>query len=203
MAEKKVAVVFKRDQAGIDTGQIKLNPIVEAVVPFDQVQGLVDIDYGSMDTAVREKLWPNYGTEDEYHTPLGHVIAFLKRNGLTDYGVLFVEGERPDPAVKKVEAGAVVNKTESDLVADLKVQRIAEVKALAARRLEATDWKVLRHLGQKAAGVTTSMTDAEYQALETERQGVRDLSDQLEAEISAKLKVSTVMAVDVSGLEGS
>ena len=203
MADKRIAVVFKRDQAGIDTGQIKLNPIVEAVVPFDQVPGLVDTDYGSMDTAVQERLWPNYGTGDEYHTPLGHVIAYLKRNGTTDYGVLFVAGERPDPATKKVENGAVVDKVESDLVADLKVQRIAEVKDLAARRLSATDWKVLRHLGQKAAGATTSMTDAEYQALETERQGIRNLSNQLEATISSKIKVSTVMAVDVSALEGS
>ena len=35
--------------------------------------------------------------------------------------------------------------------------------------LESTDWKVLRHLRQKALEVNTSLTEAEYLALEQQR----------------------------------
>jgi len=36
--------------------------------------------------------------------------------------------------------------------------------------LNSTDWKILRHLRQKALAVTTSMTESEYLALEQQRQ---------------------------------
>ncbi len=36
--------------------------------------------------------------------------------------------------------------------------------------LNSTDWKVLRHLRQKALGIPTSLTDAEYIELEQQRQ---------------------------------
>jgi len=41
--------------------------------------------------------------------------------------------------------------------------------------LNATDWKVIRHLGQKALNIATSMTEEEYLALEAERQVKRGL----------------------------
>ena len=37
------------------------------------------------------------------------------------------------------------------------------------KQLENTDWKVLRHIRQKALGVPTSLSDAEYLDLELER----------------------------------
>ena len=36
--------------------------------------------------------------------------------------------------------------------------------------LNSTDWKILRHLRQKALAATTSMTESEYLALEQQRQ---------------------------------
>jgi hypothetical protein len=36
--------------------------------------------------------------------------------------------------------------------------------------LNSTDWKILRHLRQKALNVPTSLTDAQYLALEQQRQ---------------------------------
>lgn len=36
--------------------------------------------------------------------------------------------------------------------------------------LNSTDWKVLRHIRQKALGVPTSLSDSEYIALENQRQ---------------------------------
>jgi hypothetical protein len=39
----------------------------------------------------------------------------------------------------------------------------------ALRYLESTDWKVLRHIRQKALGITTSMSDEEYLEFELSR----------------------------------
>ncbi len=36
--------------------------------------------------------------------------------------------------------------------------------------LNSTDWKVMRHIRQKALGIATSLTDAEYTELEQQRQ---------------------------------
>lgn len=55
------------------------------------------------------------------------------------------------------------------------------VKVEAARRLAATDWKVLRHRDQLDAGEATSLTDEEYAALLTARQAIRAASNEIEA----------------------
>jgi len=44
----------------------------------------------------------------------------------------------------------------------------------ARNNLYNTDWKVIRHLEQVNAGVTTSLTDEEYSALLTERNNYRN-----------------------------
>lgn len=49
------------------------------------------------------------------------------------------------------------------------------IASAALAFLKETDWKVLRHVGQKALGVATSMTEEEYLALEQERQTKRGL----------------------------
>ena len=49
-------------------------------------------------------------------------------------------------------------------------QKEQEVRNAAEREfLNSTDWKVLRHIRQKALGITTTLTDAEYLALEQQR----------------------------------
>lgn len=40
--------------------------------------------------------------------------------------------------------------------------------------LSSTDWKVLRHIREKALGQPTTLSDAEYLALEQERQQAAD-----------------------------
>lgn len=51
----------------------------------------------------------------------------------------------------------------------------ANIKAAKERNisdlefLRTTDWKILRHIRQKALGITTSLTDAEYLNLEQQR----------------------------------
>ncbi|MBU0514216.1 MAG: hypothetical protein KJ621_05535 [Proteobacteria bacterium] len=106
-----------------------------------------------------------------------------------------------DPETQKVVDGQVVDKIESELVAVLKVKRVAEIKVLAHALLSRTDWKRTRHRDQLDAGAATDLTDTEYQDMLAARQDLRDLSTQLEAEVNAKLKVSTIMAVDLSQLE--
>jgi len=48
------------------------------------------------------------------------------------------------------------------------------VNGKARKYLNDTDWKVIRHRDQLAAGATTSLTDTEYQQLLSDRQTVRD-----------------------------
>lgn len=64
---------------------------------------------------------------------------------------------------------------------ELKAAKVAEFTARASVELGATDYKVLRQLGQKTCGIPTSMTFEEYQALEVSRQAVRDKCNDLQA----------------------
>lgn len=48
-------------------------------------------------------------------------------------------------------------------------KQIEIVNAENREFLNSTDWKVLRHIRQKALGVATSMTEVEYLALEQQR----------------------------------
>lgn len=45
-----------------------------------------------------------------------------------------------------------------------------KLNAIEREFLNSTDWQILRHLRQKALGVTTSLTEAQYLALEQQRQ---------------------------------
>lgn len=45
-----------------------------------------------------------------------------------------------------------------------------KLNAVEREFLNSTDWKVLRHLRQKALGIPTSLSDAEYIELEQQRQ---------------------------------
>jgi len=61
---------------------------------------------------------------------------------------------------------------------ELKKEVNNRVEQEAARiSLMDTDWKVARHLEQKAQDIETSLTDAEYDALLIQRQEWRDLID--------------------------
>jgi hypothetical protein len=55
----------------------------------------------------------------------------------------------------------------SNAVLDTREQQAQSVNL--RKQLESTDWKVLRHIRQKALGVPTSLSEAEYLDLELER----------------------------------
>lgn len=48
------------------------------------------------------------------------------------------------------------------------------VNAEAEEFLKNSDWKVLRHIGQQALGLATSLTSQDYQELEQQRQMARE-----------------------------
>jgi hypothetical protein len=52
---------------------------------------------------------------------------------------------------------------------ELSQKEIDKENAVRREFLNSTDWKILRHIRQKALNVTTTLTDAEYLALEQQR----------------------------------
>jgi hypothetical protein len=60
------------------------------------------------------------------------------------------------------------SKSETDKLAALEASKEHQ------RFLTSTDWKVLRHIREKALGIPTSLSDAEYLELEQQRQAAAD-----------------------------
>ena len=64
----------------------------------------------------------------------------------------------------------LVTKTIKSVDASVTAQKAQDLaNAQPLELLRSTDWKVLRHLRQKALGQPTSLTDSEYIALEQQR----------------------------------
>jgi hypothetical protein len=88
-----------------------------------------------------------------------------------------VEAEIPEVPAVYSEAIPARTHREVKLRAEYQIEvvDITEAVALeklsteALRYLESTDWKVLRHIRQKALGITTSMSDEEYLEFELGR----------------------------------
>lgn len=65
----------------------------------------------------------------------------------------------------------VASKTIIPVAGDLAAQKAQELANGQEREfLNSTDWKILRHIRQKALNITTSLSDAEYITLEQQRQ---------------------------------
>jgi hypothetical protein len=89
-----------------------------------------------------------------------HIPAHVSADALAAHG--WHEGDAPEPPALTDE------------------QRMARIVAARDAQLTAIDWQVLRHRDQLAAGETTSMTDADYQALLAHRQHLRDIPQDIE-----------------------
>lgn len=101
-------------------------------------------------------------------------IEALTEEEKESYKVIPSEGE-PYYDFKKTITQYLAPATWSCTIEDITAQYNQEQLNKTSRQfLNDTDWKVLRHIGQKALGVTTSMTEAEYEALEEARQEARD-----------------------------
>jgi len=65
----------------------------------------------------------------------------------------------------------VTSKSVAAIAAGLAAQRATDVANGQEREfLNSTDWKILRHIRQKALNITTSLSDAEYIQLEQQRE---------------------------------
>lgn len=64
----------------------------------------------------------------------------------------------------------VTTKTVQPLNNEVLIQKENQLKnADSLEFLRSTDWKIMRHIRQKALGITTSLSDAEYLQLEQQR----------------------------------
>ena len=65
----------------------------------------------------------------------------------------------------------VASRTVTAVAAGITAQRAADVANGQEREfLNSTDWKILRHIRQKALNIATSLSDAEYIELEQQRE---------------------------------
>lgn len=65
----------------------------------------------------------------------------------------------------------LVSQTVKAVVGDLAAEKTKELSNAEKREfLNSTDWKVLRHIRQKALGVPTTLTEAQYLELEQQRE---------------------------------
>lgn len=63
------------------------------------------------------------------------------------------------------------SQTVKPIAGDLAAQKTQELSNAEKREfLNSTDWKVLRHIRQKALGIPTTLTDAQYLELEQQRE---------------------------------
>lgn len=85
--------------------------------------------------------------------------------------------EISDEAYTNISHGTHIFDIASNSVVELSPEQIAQQSPFKQNSglyefLNSTDWKVLRHIREKALGITTSMTEQEYLTLEQQRQDV-------------------------------
>jgi hypothetical protein len=86
--------------------------------------------------------------------------------------------EITDEQAEQIKAGThyldtdnvVKSRPQEDLDSEAESKRIELENAEKREFLNSTDWKILRHLRQKALGIETSLTEEEYADLENQRQ---------------------------------
>jgi hypothetical protein len=117
-------------------------------------------DLGDVMELVGEYLKDHVANEDESINPEAFSIA-----NINDPASSFWRMSIAKPSLEQLEA----------LRADLDPRKVLMAESAAALKfLAESDYKAIRHIGQKALGIATSMSEAEYLALEQERQAARE-----------------------------
>lgn len=83
----------------------------------------------------------------------------------------------------------VIDKPIKETLAELKEQKISEVKSIISGKLSATDWYIIRE---------ADSGEATPQSIKDERAGLRTQSDELEAEINALTTKKSVVLFDTN-----
>jgi len=99
---------------------------------------------------------------------------------------------RWDPRSKKL-----VERTADEIepLADLKDRVKADTIERAKRRLRKTDFKVLQHLEETAAGITPTMSAEDFQTMVQKRKVIRDELAQFEQAVDAAADRAAVNAI--------
>ena len=96
--------------------------------------------------------------------------------------------------------GSIRNETillnhEIEPLADLKERVKGDTIERARRRLRATDFKVLQHLEETAAGITPTMSMEDFQTMVQKRKVIRDALAQFEQAVDAAADRDAVNAI--------
>ena len=103
----------------------------------------------------------------------------------------------------KSEALSILeNRTEPNEIDVLKSKLLSKVKSEVSKQLTATDYKVIRHrdeqeLIKKGNMITSTLTATEYEELLKERKELRDWSNEKEAEINSKTKITELEKIEL------
>ena len=130
-------------------------------------------------------------------------MEFIKeKNGvyyfILDSGVKHsVEANSKEQAIEKIR-----NYKEPNEVDILKRKLLRQVKSEVSARLQATDYKVIRHRDQldliaKGEVITTTLSAQEYETLLKERNALRIKSNELEAKINNKRSIKTLEKIKI------
>jgi ribosomal protein S13 len=116
---------------------------------------------------------------------------WLKKLGISS------EKELEDNETEKLET-----ENKSSELQSLKRKLINKVKSEVSKQLTATDYKVIRHRDQldliaKGNIITTTLTSEEYETLLKERNNLRIDSNEKEAEINSKTKITELEKIEL------
>lgn len=98
-----------------------------------------------------------------------------------------------------IEPDIDISQYQTTILSIKKKNMISKVRDEAARRINDVlpDWKARRHRDQVELGVTTTLTAADYTAMQQKCQAIRDASNTIESEIQALTDSAAVENFDV------
>lgn len=89
----------------------------------------------------------------------------------TSVSVVEISNEQADQLVAQTHYFDVPSRTVKPVAASVTEQKARDAaNAIEREFLNSTDWKVMRHIRQKALNIPTSLSDAQYIELEQQRQ---------------------------------
>ena len=130
-------------------------------------------------------------------------MEYIKEKNGIYYFILDSGVKHSLQANSKEEAQSILeNRTEPNEIDVLKRKLLSKVKTEASKQLTATDYKVIRHRDQldliaKGNIITTTLTSEEYEILLKERNNLRIDSNEKEAEINSKTKITELEKIEL------
>lgn len=110
-------------------------------------------------------------------------------------GFIIIDAESKEQAIEKYKANYTP-------LHDKKRELLNKAKSEVSKRLQATDYKVIRHRDQldliaKGEVITTTLSSKEYEELLKERNQLRTKSNELEALINSKRSINTLEKIKI------